>query len=56
MKPRGPLRSKQIEQIVVAMRGARANEWDNSAPKRFVGMGWIKVMEVGVEGGMVSMI
>ena len=56
MKPLGPLRSKRIKKIVAAMRGARANELDDSAPERFIGMGWMKTMEVGVEGGMVSKI
>ena len=49
MKPLGPLRSKRIKKIVAAMRGARANELDDSAPERFIGMGRMKTMEVGVE-------
>ena len=56
MKSQGPLCLNQMKLIVAAMQEAQANEWDNSSPKYVVGMGWMKTMDVGVKGGMVSMI
>ena len=39
IKPQGPLRSKQIGQIMAAMWGAQANAWDGFPPDKSSGWG-----------------